>query len=188
MHLGQLLTYAAGLKAVTIVWVAQEFTDEHRATLDWLNEITNDKFNFFGVEIELFQIGESFPAPHFKVVSKPNGWSKAKRGHIDEVEREVFPLTLAYDYLIRKGLGNEIAEIRDSKDKYKSYNSSLRRGKIINLMEGKSLLQDFISEVWPAGATDHGQKEIRRFRKIYQDFVVSVSNEPTKRQAVTETV
>src|SRR5256885_2050308 len=55
-HLGQLLTYAAGLEAVTIVWVAREFTDEHRAALDWLNEITGQKFNFFGLEIELWRI------------------------------------------------------------------------------------------------------------------------------------
>ena len=33
-HLGQLLTYAAGLNAVTIVWIADRFTDEHRAALD----------------------------------------------------------------------------------------------------------------------------------------------------------
>lgn len=75
-HLGQLLTYAAGLEAVTIVWVAQRFTEEHRATLDWLNEITEDKFNFFGVEVQLFQINDSPVAPHFNVVSKPNDWSK----------------------------------------------------------------------------------------------------------------
>ena len=43
-HLGQLLTYASGLKAVTIVWIAKTFTDEHRATLDWLNDITDDRF------------------------------------------------------------------------------------------------------------------------------------------------
>src|SRR5262249_26060682 len=49
-HLGQLLTYAAGLSAVTVVWIASEFTDEHRATLDWLNEITNEQFTFFGLE------------------------------------------------------------------------------------------------------------------------------------------
>jgi hypothetical protein len=35
-HLGQLLTYAAGLEAVTIVWIASSFADEHRAALDWL--------------------------------------------------------------------------------------------------------------------------------------------------------
>lgn len=53
IHLGQLLTYAAGLNAVTIIWIAARFTDEHRATLDWLNEITNEDFTFFGLEIEL---------------------------------------------------------------------------------------------------------------------------------------
>ena len=75
-HLGQLLTYAAGLEAVTIVWIAQRFTEEHRATLDWLNEITDEKFNFFGVEVQLFQIDDSPVAPHFSVISKPNDWSK----------------------------------------------------------------------------------------------------------------
>src|SRR5688572_23063362 len=29
-HLGQLLTYASGLEAVTIVWIASRFTEEHR--------------------------------------------------------------------------------------------------------------------------------------------------------------
>lgn len=30
-HLGQILTYAAGLHAVTVVWIAERFVDEHRA-------------------------------------------------------------------------------------------------------------------------------------------------------------
>jgi len=76
-HLGQLLTYAAGLEAVTIVWIAEKFTEEHRATLDWLNEITNDKFTFFGLEIEVWRIGGSEPAPKFNLISKPNDWSRA---------------------------------------------------------------------------------------------------------------
>ena len=76
-HLGQLLTYAAGLKAVTIVWIAKHFTEEHRAALDWLNEITDDRFNFFGLEIELWKIGESPTAPKFNMACKPNEWTKA---------------------------------------------------------------------------------------------------------------
>jgi len=77
IHLGQLLTYAAGLHAVTIVWVAAKFTDEHRAALDWLNDITDEKFRFFGLEVELWRIGNSPAAPKFNIVSKPNDWSRS---------------------------------------------------------------------------------------------------------------
>ena len=76
-HLGQLLTYAAGLHAVTIIWVAAQFTDEHRATLDWLNEITDENFRFFGLEVELWRIGDSIAAPKFNIISKPNDWSRS---------------------------------------------------------------------------------------------------------------
>lgn len=74
-HLGQLLTYASGLDAVTIIWIAADFTEEHRAALDWLNRITADSFHFFGVEVELWRIGESPAAPKFNIVAKPNSWS-----------------------------------------------------------------------------------------------------------------
>lgn len=75
-HLGQLLTYAAGLKAVTVVWIAERFTEEHRAALDWLNRITDDSFHAFGLEIELWRIGDSPFAPKFNVVVKPNEWAR----------------------------------------------------------------------------------------------------------------
>ena len=91
-HLGQLLTYAAGLNATTIVWISRELTEEHRAALDWLNEITNEKFSFFGLEIEVWQIGKSDRAPKFNVVSKPNDWSRtvsaaASRLELTETKR-----------------------------------------------------------------------------------------------------
>lgn len=88
-HLGQLLTYASGLEAVTIIWIAARFTEEHRSTLDWLNKITDERFRFFGLEVELWRIGESPVAPKFNIVSKPNDWShsvaRAARA-IDEAE------------------------------------------------------------------------------------------------------
>lgn len=76
-HLGQLLTYGAGLKAVTVIWLATQVKDEHRAALDWLNTITPDDFGFFGVEIELWKIGDSPVAPRFNIVSMPNDWSRS---------------------------------------------------------------------------------------------------------------
>jgi len=87
-HLGQLLTYAAGLKAVTIVWIAYRFTDEHRAAIDWLNEITADQFNFFAIEAELWKIGDSLIAPKFNLVSKPNDWTKSVTKVKGEIEAE----------------------------------------------------------------------------------------------------
>ena len=78
-HLGQILTYAAGTGASTIVWIATAFREEHRQALDWLNEHTGKDTHFFGVEIEAFRIGGSRPAPHFKIVVQPNEWQKVVR-------------------------------------------------------------------------------------------------------------
>ena len=85
-HLGQILTYAAGLEARTVVWVAARFTDEHRAAIDWLNEITHEEWQFFALEIELWRIGTSAPAPNFKVVCRPNDWSRAVRDEAAKAE------------------------------------------------------------------------------------------------------
>jgi hypothetical protein len=71
------MTYASGLDAFTVIWIAEKITEEHRAALDWLNNITDENIEFFGIEIELFQIGDSSPAPMFNMVSKPNTWSKS---------------------------------------------------------------------------------------------------------------
>ncbi|PWE28424.1 DUF4268 domain-containing protein [Maritimibacter sp. 55A14] len=76
-HLGQILTYLAGLDgSVKVVWVSTKVREEHRAAVDWLNAHTPDDFSFFAVELELFQIGSSPAAPHFHVVAKPNEWSR----------------------------------------------------------------------------------------------------------------
>lgn len=76
-HLGQILTYAAGLDAFSIIWIARQFTDEHRAAIDWLNRITDENINFFGIEIEAIKIGDSIAAPQFNVVAKPNDWTRS---------------------------------------------------------------------------------------------------------------
>lgn len=76
-HLGQILTYAAGLEAATIVWIAQRFTEEHRAALDWLNDITDDRVDLFGLQVEAWRIASSPIAPKFNVVCRPNDFRRA---------------------------------------------------------------------------------------------------------------
>ncbi|MDA1056724.1 MAG: DUF4268 domain-containing protein, partial [Proteobacteria bacterium] len=105
-HLGQLLTYAAGLQAVNIVWVASKFTEEHRATLDWLNKITDENFRFFGLEVELWRIDDSLAAPKFNVISKPNNWTKTVAQAAHRISQEGVSETkeLQYRYWERLGV------------------------------------------------------------------------------------
>jgi hypothetical protein len=77
-HLGKLLTYCAGTKAEVAIWIAESFTDEHVAALQWLNDNTNVGIGFYGVELELLQIGEE-RAPHFNVRVRPNEWVQRQR-------------------------------------------------------------------------------------------------------------
>ncbi len=78
-HLGKVLTYCAGAEAKVVIWIAETLTEEHVAALEWLNENTVEDVGFFGVEFELLAIDDSKPAPHFRVVVKPNGWVKRVR-------------------------------------------------------------------------------------------------------------
>ena len=78
-HLGQLITYAAGLEAEYVIWIVREVREEHRQAVDWLNEHTDEQINFFLVVMELWQIENSPPAPKFTIVSRPNEWTKSVR-------------------------------------------------------------------------------------------------------------
>lgn len=78
-HLGKLLTYASGYSAKAVVWITKKFNEEHKRALDWLNEKSSEDVDFFGLEIELWKIGDSKVAPKFNLVSKPNGWFKKLR-------------------------------------------------------------------------------------------------------------
>jgi len=71
-HLGKAITYSSVLDAAAIVWIATEFTEEHKKALDWLNDHTDEDISFYGVQLELWQIDDSKPAIKFHVISKPN--------------------------------------------------------------------------------------------------------------------
>ena len=78
-QLGQMIVHASGLDAAVVIWVAPRFHEEFRRGLDWLNDRTDNKVDFFGVEIGLVRIGRSLPAPVLDVVVQPRDWRKGGR-------------------------------------------------------------------------------------------------------------
>ena len=117
-HLGKLLTYAGGLDDVrTTVWISPEIREEHRAALDWLNSVSSDGVNFFGVELQVWRIGDSLPAPKFEVAVKPNGWVETVRGTTKSGVQlsEVKQLQLDYWTGFRNYLQQLGSEIRPQK-------------------------------------------------------------------------
>jgi hypothetical protein len=79
-HLGQLLTYLAGIEgAKSVVWIAEEIQADHRAAVDWLNAHTDEEYSFFAIEIELWRIDNSSPAPRFNVIASPNDWTRTTK-------------------------------------------------------------------------------------------------------------
>ena len=78
-HLGRLPIYATGCDARIVIWIAARFTDEHRAAIDWLNARTRDEVDFYGVEVRVVKIGDSLPAPDFRLVARPDTWSRQAR-------------------------------------------------------------------------------------------------------------
>lgn len=80
-HLGKVITYASGYDAEIIIWVVKDVREEHRQAIDWLNEHTDERLNFFIVKVELWKIGDSPCAVKFNVISRPNDWAKkVKKG------------------------------------------------------------------------------------------------------------
>lgn len=90
-HLGKLITYASGLDASVVVWIVQSAKEEHASAIEWLNKNTTEDLAFFLVEIHAYKIGDSDPAPNFKIIEQPNEFVKsvksiAKSGKLNASE------------------------------------------------------------------------------------------------------
>ena len=104
--------YASGLEAATIIWIAARFNDEHRSTLDWLNKITEERFRFFGLEVELWRIGQSPATPKFNVISKPNDWSRSVAQGKRALDLEDLPAIKAMQLEYWTAFNDVLGEVR----------------------------------------------------------------------------
>ncbi len=81
-HLGQILTYLAGLQAQAVVWTARDFSDAHLAAVRWLNDHTSDDVSFFAIRVKVLRIGDDASSPRslvFDVLEKPSEWERRIR-------------------------------------------------------------------------------------------------------------
>ena len=92
-HLGKIITYASGLDASVVVWPVASAREEHASAIEWLNKHTDDDVSFFLVEIHAYKIGDSEPAPQFKIIEQPNDFVKSvkaisKNSDISDTEKK----------------------------------------------------------------------------------------------------
>lgn len=73
-HLGKVITYAAGIDARYLIWIVKDVLPEHLKAIEWLNEHLDDEIRCFLIRIEVWQIGDSKPAPRFEIISVKNDW------------------------------------------------------------------------------------------------------------------
>lgn len=94
-HLGKSITYASALNAKTIVWIATDFTEEHKKAFDWLNDNTNEDLAFWAIQLELWQVGEDTASMRFNIVCRPNSDIKTIKTKSNS-ESETTKLQLEY--------------------------------------------------------------------------------------------
>ena len=59
-----------------VVWIVASARDEHASAIEWLNKHTDDEISFFLMEVHAYKIGDSDPAPQFKIIEQPNDFVK----------------------------------------------------------------------------------------------------------------
>jgi hypothetical protein len=106
-HLGKVITYAAGLDARYLIWIVKDVLPEHLKAIEWLNDHLDEAICCFLIRIEVWQIGESMPAPRFEIISTKNAWVASLK---KSTSTEISPLKIRQqqfwsefcDYIRRK--------------------------------------------------------------------------------------
>lgn len=108
-HLGKIITYASGLDAGVVIWIVKNAREEHASAIEWLNKHTDDGVAFFLVEVHAYTIGDSAPAPMFKIIEQPNDFVRtvkaiANTGELNDSQQSRLEFwTLLNDEIEKRG-------------------------------------------------------------------------------------
>lgn len=82
-----------------------------------------------------------------------------------------FPLREAYSFAEQHGLSAEATAIREMEIAWeRHYNSTVRRGRMIQLLEKQGVLRTFIDQGWPFGRSPQGKAEMRHCLKVSGEY------------------
>jgi hypothetical protein len=109
------------------------------------------------------KLSKESPDPHKEIKQ----WSKMTNENEDSRN---FSLDDAYEFLRSKNLDSIAEEIKNSRDQFKSYTSTLRRAKVTSVLNNKGLLNEFIEKYWPSGKTKRGQARTQFWLNLYDRF------------------
>jgi len=78
-HLGQVITYASGVEADVVIWIAERFTDPYVEAIRWLDQRTDESCGVFAVRVEFVKVADSPAVPRFEVEARPSEWARVQR-------------------------------------------------------------------------------------------------------------
>ena len=74
-HIGKALTYMGYERAKCIVWICDNYYDEHIKAINYLNEITSSEFNFYAIKVDFYKFDNDIKY-NFTAIAKPDETSK----------------------------------------------------------------------------------------------------------------
>jgi len=95
-HFGKILTYAAGLEADVVIWIAEDFWEPHITAINWLNSKTSEEtLSFFAIKVGLIKIEDSKSALDVTIVKQPDEWGRQMK--TERITRERSERSIKYN-------------------------------------------------------------------------------------------
>lgn len=84
-------------------------------------------------------------------------------------ETQTLPLKRAYQFLAAHGFSAQAESIRTSNDAVPGTpRARLKRGRIVTLLKGNGLLDEFIESEWRNGKTEDGKLRLKKYFDVYE--------------------
>lgn len=91
---------------------------------------------------------------------------------LEKRQTRVLSLNAAYPFGGAHGIEDEVEEIKNLETEWDARKpSTIRRACMLNLLEEKGILDQFVEEHWHHGRTKNGQTKMAFYRKVYAEYV-----------------